>query len=76
MLDDWKIIKEDYDLFKLVWEFICNNGFFGMVVDKKYGGKGFFVVAYLEMVMKIFICSVIVVVIVMVFNFFGFVEFL
>ncbi|MGB3621353.1 MAG: acyl-CoA dehydrogenase [Ketobacter sp.] len=71
MLDDWKITKEDYDLPKPVWEFIRNNGFFGMVVDKKYGGKGFSAAAHSETVMKISTRSVTAAVTVMVPNSLG-----
>lgn len=59
-----------------VWKFIWEKGFFGLVIFKEDGGLGFFNIVYFEIVMKIFICSVLVVVIVMVFNFFGFGELL
>lgn len=71
MLDDWKITKEDYDLPQPVWQFIRENGFFGMVVDKKYGGKGFSAAAHSETVMKISTRSVTAAVTVMVPNSLG-----
>ena len=41
MLDDWKITHEDYDLPDKVWTFIRENGFFGLMIPKDQGGKGF-----------------------------------
>lgn len=35
MLDDWKIIHEEYDLFNKVWKFIRENGFFGLMIFKE-----------------------------------------
>ena len=52
MLDDWKIYKEK-DLSKKVWQFIRSKGFFGLVIDKKYGGKGFSAFAHSSIVLKI-----------------------
>src|ERR1700760_1340172 len=41
MLDDWKINWELKDLPQGVWEFIRAEKFFGMIIPKKYGGRGF-----------------------------------
>lgn len=40
MLDDWQI-AQDRDLPADVWDFIKDNGFFGMIIPKSYGGLGF-----------------------------------
>ena len=40
MLDDWQIIQ-DRDLPANAWNFIKRNGFFGLIIPKKYGGLGF-----------------------------------
>ncbi|MBQ0841384.1 MAG: acyl-CoA dehydrogenase [Paraperlucidibaca sp.] len=53
MLDDWEITQELYDLPQEAWSFIRKNGFFGLVIDKAYGGLGFSNTAHSEIVMKI-----------------------
>ena len=53
MLDDWKITHELGDLPPHVWQFIKEQGFFGMIIPKKYGGKGFSALAHSEVVMKL-----------------------
>lgn len=52
MLDDWAINQEG-DLPQAVWTFIKEKGFFGLVIAKEYGGKGFSARAHSEIVMKI-----------------------
>lgn len=71
MLDDWKITNELYDLSEEVWTFIRNNGFFGLVIPKKDGGKGFSHTAHSEIVMKLSTRSVSAAVTVMVPNSLG-----
>jgi alkylation response protein AidB-like acyl-CoA dehydrogenase len=53
MLDDWKIVQEDRDLPEAVWEYIRKEGFFGMAVDKQYGGLGFSALAHSTVVSRI-----------------------
>ena len=53
MLDDWKITHEMCDLPAHVWAFIKEQGFFGMIIPKEYGGKGFSALAHSEIVMKL-----------------------
>ena len=53
MLDEWKITHELKDLPPEVWQFIKENGFFGLVIPKQYGGYGFSALAHSEVVMKI-----------------------
>lgn len=53
MLDEWTITRELHDLPPHVWQFIKANGFFGMIIPKKYGGQGFSALAHSEVVMKI-----------------------
>ena len=71
MLDDWRITHEDYDLPEPVWQFIRDNGFFGLVIPKDFGGKGFSQRAHSEIVMKISTRSVSAAVTVMVPNSLG-----
>jgi len=54
MVDDWDVMQKR-DLPENVWQFIKDKGFFGLVINKKYGGKGFSAKAHSEIVMKI--CS-------------------
>lgn len=53
MLDEWHITHELHDLPPHVWQFIKDNGFFGMIIPKQYGGLGFSALAHSEVVMKI-----------------------
>ncbi len=53
MLDEWHITHERYDLPPQVWQFIKDNGFFGLIIPKEYGGYGFSALAHSEVVMKI-----------------------
>ncbi|WP_372964133.1 acyl-CoA dehydrogenase [Marinobacter sp.] len=71
MLNDWQITHEDYDLPENVWKFIRENGFFGLVIPKEDGGKGFSNTAHSEIVMKISTRSVSAAVTVMVPNSLG-----
>ncbi|MDI9819365.1 MULTISPECIES: acyl-CoA dehydrogenase [unclassified Legionella] len=52
MLDEWKISQAS-DLSDEVWNYIKENGFFGLVIPKEYGGKGFSARAHSDIVMKI-----------------------
>ena len=71
MLDDWKITHEGYDLPAKVWQFIRENGFFGLMIPNNQGGKGFSHTAHSEVVMKISTRSVSAAVTVMVPNSLG-----
>lgn len=52
MLDNWSIMQSR-DLPPNVWDFIKEKGFLGLVIDKKYDGKGFSAYAHSEIVFKI-----------------------
>ncbi|MEM9383997.1 MAG: acyl-CoA dehydrogenase [Pseudomonadota bacterium] len=41
MLDDWEITHVEGDLPPTVWEYLKNNGFFGLIIPKRYGGLEF-----------------------------------
>ncbi len=53
MLNEWQITHELQDLPPNVWQFIKDNGFFGLIIPKSYGGYGFSALAHSEVVMKI-----------------------
>lgn len=52
IIDEWEI-SQARDLPEKVWKYIKENGFFGLVIPKEYGGKGFSARAHSEIVMKI-----------------------
>lgn len=52
MIDDWKISQEDYDLPPELWSFLRNNGFFGMILPRAYGGLEFSAYAHSCVVLK------------------------
>lgn len=53
MLNDWDIVNRLHDLPEAVWDYLKKEKFFGLVVDKKYGGHGFSAVAHSAIVTKI-----------------------
>ncbi|MEE9342199.1 MAG: acyl-CoA dehydrogenase [Gammaproteobacteria bacterium] len=53
MVNDWEITEELHDLPENVWDFIRNQGFFGMIIPKKYGGLEFSAYAHSCVVMKL-----------------------
>jgi len=53
MVDEWQVNSELNDLPPQVWQFIKDNGFLGMIIPKRYGGKGFSALAHSEVVMKL-----------------------
>ncbi|MEE8343613.1 MAG: acyl-CoA dehydrogenase, partial [Gammaproteobacteria bacterium] len=52
-LDDWKITQQWQDLPEDLWQFIKDQGFFGLVIPKNYGGRGFSAYAHSQVVMKV-----------------------
>ncbi|MBI2785006.1 MAG: acyl-CoA dehydrogenase family protein, partial [Legionella longbeachae] len=52
MLDEWEI-NQTRDLPEKVWTYIKEKGFFGLVIPKEYGGKGFSARAHSDVVIKI-----------------------
>ncbi|MFY7697777.1 MAG: acyl-CoA dehydrogenase [Legionella sp.] len=52
MLSEWEI-SQVHDLPETVWSYLKDNGFFGLVISKQYGGKGFSARAHSDIVMKI-----------------------
>jgi len=52
-LDDWDITNKRHDLPPEVWQYIKDNGFFGMIIPKQYGGLEFSALAHSAVVMKV-----------------------
>ncbi|MCM2343883.1 MAG: acyl-CoA dehydrogenase [Alphaproteobacteria bacterium] len=53
MIDDWKVREELKDLEPRVWDYLKTKGFFGLVISKDYGGKGFSAQGHAAIVSKI-----------------------
>ncbi len=53
MLDDFKIVHEDKDLPKEVWQYLRKEKFFAMIIPKSFGGLGFSAIANSTIVSKI-----------------------
>ena len=53
MLDDWEITQHHHDLPEPIWGFIKSQGFFGMIIPKRYGGLEFSAYAHSCVVMKV-----------------------
>ncbi|MGQ3890684.1 acyl-CoA dehydrogenase [Legionella sp. CNM-4043-24] len=70
MIDDWSVGQER-DLPEPVWNYMKENGFFGLVIGKEFGGKGFSARAHSDVVMKIATRSGVAAVTVMVPNSLG-----
>lgn len=52
-LDDWKISSELYDLPPEIWKKLGEQGFFGMIIPKQYGGLEFSAYGHSAVVTKI-----------------------
>ncbi|MBI1196157.1 MAG: acyl-CoA dehydrogenase [Gammaproteobacteria bacterium] len=71
MLDDWQITEEEHDLPEAVWKYIREQGFFGMIIPKEYGGLAFSALGHSSVVMKVASRSITAAVTVMVPNSLG-----
>jgi len=71
MINDWEITQTHMDLPPEVWQFIKDNGFFGMIIPKQYGGLGFSALAHSSVVVKVATRSISAAVSVMVPNSLG-----
>lgn len=70
LVNDWQVMN-DHDLPENIWQFMREKGFFGLVIDKKYGGKGFSAKAHSDIVFKVATRSGVAAVTVMVPNSLG-----
>ena len=71
MIDDWDITHRRMDLPPEIWNFLKQNGFFGMIIPRRYGGLEFSACGHSSVVTKIAARSVSVGVTVMVPNSLG-----
>jgi acyl-CoA dehydrogenase len=52
-LNDWNIVYKDHDLSPEVWGYLKQQRFFGLVIPKQYGGRGFSALAHSAIITKI-----------------------
>ena len=71
LLDDWDIVQRRHNLPEEIWRMLRQQGFFAMIIPKKYGGKGFSALAHSSVVVKISTRSISAAVTVMVPNSLG-----
>jgi len=53
MIDDWAITEELRDLTPQTWDYMKRQGFFGMIIPRRYGGLGFSANAHSLVVLKV-----------------------
>ena len=53
MTNEWELTTHLQDLPPDVWQFIRDNGFFGLIIPKEFGGKGFSAYAHSQVAMKL-----------------------
>lgn len=53
MVNDWQVTHVDFDLPENAWRYIKDEGFFALIIPKKYGGKGFSAFAHSEILAKL-----------------------
>lgn len=53
MLDDWKITHDWADMPAEVWNYMKHQGFFAMIIPKKYGGLEFSAYAHSQVLIKL-----------------------
>ena len=71
MIDEWQIVERDKDLPPQVWRYLRQERFFGMIIPREYGGRGFSALAHSQVIMKIASRSITAAVTVMVPNSLG-----
>ena len=53
LVDDWKVTQTDSDLPPEAWDFLKRRGFLGLIIPKRYGGKGFSAFAHSQIVTRL-----------------------
>lgn len=54
MINDWDITHVRKDLPPEIWSFIREQGFFGLIIPKKFGGKAFSAYAHSQILIKVY----------------------
>jgi acyl-CoA dehydrogenase len=71
MVDDWQVTWELHNLPPEAWRFMAENGFFGMIIPKEFGGLGFSATAHSEVIRRLSTSGLVATVTVMVPNSLG-----
>jgi len=58
MLSDWRISQIERNIPAPVWEHLKSNGYFGLIIPKKFGGKEFSALAHAQIISKVASVSV------------------
>ena len=53
MVNEWDVTHNRMDLPPRAWQYLREEGFFGLIIPKEYGGKGFSALAHSEITMKL-----------------------
>jgi len=53
MINDWEINQVHFEIPKEIWEHLKSNGFFALIIPKKYGGKEFSALAHAQIIAKV-----------------------
>ena len=53
MINDWEVNHIRYDLSETVWAYLKKEGFFGLIIPKSFGGKGFSAYAHSEILTRL-----------------------
>jgi acyl-CoA dehydrogenase len=53
MLDEWEIVRQGNDLPPEVWKFLKKEGFFGMIIPRRFGGLEFSALAHSAVITKL-----------------------
>lgn len=57
MISDWDITQNLFDIPEKLWQFLKDEGFFGLIIPKHYGGHGFCATAQMLILTKLYACS-------------------
>lgn len=71
MINNWDIVHNRFSIPAEMWQFLKQNGFFGIIIPKSYGGKQFSALAHSEIIAKISARSITVATIIAVPNSLG-----
>src|SRR5262249_21009825 len=58
MINDWDITHNLADMPPELWKFIKEQGFFALIIPKRYGGKEFSAAAHSAIITKVGSCSI------------------
>ena len=53
MLDEDRIVRKDHDMAPEAWDYMRSNGFFGLIIPRRYGGREFSSFAQSSVVTKV-----------------------